>query len=66
MGENKGSLLRSSMSHLSHSQVSHFKAHPFKEKGVFVVKKSTKVLTVPDTFNLNTDKRAQERSRSKN
>lgn len=31
-----------------------------------MVKKSVKVLTVPETFNLNTDKRVKERSLSKN
>ena len=37
----------------------------YKEKQGFVVKKSTKVLTVPASFNLNTDRRLQDRSLSK-
>lgn len=42
-----------------------FHAREFKEKQGFVVKKSTKILTVPEQFNLNTDRRLQERSLSK-
>ena len=34
-----------------------FQAREYKEKHGFVVKKSTKVLTVPASFNLNTDRR---------
>ena len=35
------------------------------EKNAFVVKKSVKNLTVPETFNLNTEHRAEQRSHSK-
>lgn len=31
-----------------------FKARPFIEKNTFLVKKSLKILTVPESFNLNT------------
>jgi hypothetical protein len=43
-----------------------FHAREYKEKHGFVVKKSTKILTVPESFSLNTDRRLQERSLSKN
>jgi len=35
-----------------------FKARPFVEKHAFLVKKSVKILTVPDSFALKTDQRA--------
>eukprot|EP00347_Sterkiella_histriomuscorum_P018356 403345819 len=50
---------------LRKSQAS-FQAKEYKEKQGFLVKKSTKVLTVPQDFNFNTNKRAQDRSLSKN
>ncbi|TNV72851.1 hypothetical protein FGO68_gene10072 [Halteria grandinella] len=54
---------------VSLSQVSRqrsFKARPFVDKSSsFLVKRSVKVLTIPQQFNLQTDQRAVERSHSK-
>ncbi|CDW83692.1 UNKNOWN [Stylonychia lemnae] len=43
-----------------------FQARKYQEKSAFLVKKSTKDLTIPSEFNFNTERRAQERSVSKN
>jgi len=44
---------------------SQFKARPFLDKNTFIVKKSVKNLTVPETFRLNTNERAENKSNSK-